>query len=239
MTELVDWCCDLLSCMRIDLDGATKEPIEAMQHLHNTYGISRFCLMPLLDATIDPANLFLVKRAVYERMLRKELPGELAISFSARVLLRPELIGVQDLEKLSVATNGYLPIALPICEYDDWIDLALNRLLYKRKCKLLFTACEQYPILYPPDAVEKIFRIPDAIYQFGLNALAQPQTRRLIYNLIKKKRSVLFGTSINCLHAAWNLDLRYYESSARELIPDAELNKVFCFGLDFWNRCSS
>ena len=237
MTELVDWCCDLLSCMRVDLDGATKEPIAAMQHLHGAYGISRFCMMPLLDATIDPVNLFLLKRNAYERMLFAELPKDVLITFSARVLLRPELFSVPDLEKLTVVTNGYLPIALPICEYDDWIDLALNRLLYKRKCKLLLTACEQYPILYPSEAVENLFRIPGAVYQFGYDALAQPQTRRLIYNLIRNKRSVLFGTAINSLHAAWSFDLRHYESSARELIPEAELEKSFHFGLDFWNTC--
>jgi hypothetical protein len=67
---------------------------------------------------------------------------------------------------------------MPICDYADWIDFELNRLLYRAHFKrLLFTSFDICINLYPGDVLEKLMRIPHSVFQFHYHALADADAR--------------------------------------------------------------
>ena len=171
---LIDWNCDLLSSVRIDQPNAESQALETLRYMMEKYGFSRICMMPLFDARKEPVSVFFLKRAAYEDCVNRALPKNIAIQFSAKVLLYRGLSDLSDLERLTETTGGYLPLLMPISSYEDWMDAELNRLLYKRKIKLLLLSCELFPILYPAEIVEKLLRMQDAIFQFHYQALTDP-----------------------------------------------------------------
>lgn len=236
MQTFIDWNNDLLSSMRIDLDSGADEAISALTYMQTELQVSRYCMMPILDASKTPVSVFSLKQNAYKGCLSEKLPKGIDIRYSARVLLQPGLSEYEDLVTLTKETNGYLPIVLPIGEYRDWIDQELNRLLYRCKLKLLLTSCEQIPILYPNVIVEKLFRIPDAVFQFHYNSLTDIRIGRLIYNLASLNKTILFGTAVNSLAKAYRLDLPYCYDAASAHFSKGELHHLFYVGRKFWNN---
>ena len=230
-----DWDCRLLSCFDPDSQDPNQSPaIQSILHLHESGKINRFCMMPLYDFPKEPVSVFLLKRQAYSRSLSAILPKDIPIKYAARVLLRPALSKQTDIKELTIGKGGYLPLLLPICEYQDWIDVELNQLLYKRKLPLLLMSCELFPVLYPMDIAEKLFRIQNAAYQFGYKSLHDPKIRRLIYNLLKQNKTILFGSGVESLHQAWNLHPDACACSACKWIPDTVLERNELCANRFW-----
>ena len=236
MNRWTDWNCDLLSSIRIDLSGSEDDACKALLHLHTACGIDRVCMMPTFDPLHQSTSIFLLKRAAYEDLLKAKLSKELSIIFSAKVLLQPGVSEIIDPEHLVAATGGYLPIVFPAGPYHDWMDVELNRLLYKRKCRLLLMACERFPIFYENETVEKLFRIPNAIYQFQYRALADIKTRRILYNLYRLNKPILFGTGVDCLQKAWDFRPERYQAAALERFSPLEYHRLMRFGTHFCER---
>ena len=230
----MDWNCDLLSCVRIDQPNAGAEAADAMRYLMEAHGLTHFCMMPLFDARKEPASVFLLKRTAYEDCLNRILSNAISIKFSAKVLLYKGISENRDLHKLTQNTGGYLPVLLPITAYEDWIDEELNRLLYKQKLKLLLLSCELFPILYPDEIVEKLLRIEGAVYQFGYQALWDTKLCRLIYNMYRLNRPILFGSGVNCLKRAWSFPVTTFRNSATSLFSKSDLQRLDHFSRQFW-----
>lgn len=230
----MDWNCDLLSCVRMDQPNSGLEAVDTMQYLAEEHRVSHFCMMPLFDAQKEPVSVFLLKRSDYENCLKRIVPKSISLKFSAKVLLYKGISENRELYRLTQNTGGYLPVLLPITAYEDWIDEELNRLLYKHKIKLLFLSCELFPILYPDDIVEKLLRIEGAIYQFGYQALSDTKLCRLIYNMYRLNRPILFGTGVNCKKRAWSFPITQFRNSATSLFSKPDLQKLDHFSKQFW-----
>ena len=179
MRSYVDWNCQLFPHMC----GQISDPSEAAESLcllSERFGIRRFCMMPDFDSQKETVSMFLLRRFRAARELEGRLPKEIRVRYAGRALINPDLYQTERLKKLCVFGGRFLPVLLPIGEYADWIDLELNHLLYKTQVGLLLTSCELYPIFYPKEALERLFRIENAIYQFNYRALAEPSLCRLI-----------------------------------------------------------
>ena len=237
-SELIDWNCGLLSSIRIDVPNSEAEALEALRFMANEYSITRFCMMPLFDARKEPVSVFLLKRAAYIDRLSGAIPKEISVKYASKVLLCKGLSKVPNLEKLAAETGGYLPLMLPITSYEVWIDQELNQLLYKRKLKLLLISCEIYPTIYPAEIVEKLFRMQNTVFLFQYRVFSDVKLSKLVLNMCKLDRSVLFGSEVNNLYKAWNFPLAAYRTQATSLFSKAEMQKLDHFSNVFWSALS-
>ena len=228
-----DWNCRLFPCMRERIIDASAS-IEGMRVLYDRFGFKRFCMMPEYDARRETVSMFLLRRFRSEEMLKPLLPKEWKIRYASRVLLTPNLHRTESLHKLCLSKNKYLPISLPIAEYDDWMDFELNRLLYQSHFKLLMTSCELYPIFTPPEALKRIFHMENAIYQFNYKALTEPDICRIISYLVRRNKTVLLGTSLDCAEKAWQYDFTYYLEASDNHMYFTHLQTVLDSTHEFW-----
>jgi hypothetical protein len=239
MENLVDWNCRLLPGMR-GLVADLNETFNTMQLLFERYGFTHFYLCPEYDCTREPVSIFLIR---YQRAIEK-LQAEPAIkSFHVRcqpvVMLTPELHLTERLEKLLIKRGNYLALHMPICNYADWIDFEINRLLYKRKFNLWFTSFEQCVILYPPEIIEKLTQIKGAVFQFAFKSLTNPKVLNVIRALAKANRTVLLGTAVDCLERAYHFDYPLYEQQASSLLTPAVYQMILRQNRYFWTKQNS
>ena len=231
----VDWNCHLLPAMRERITDLT-ETVEAMKILSERFSLKRFCMMPDYDSQKETISMFLLRRFRSQEMLEPFIPKDFKIRYAGRALLNPELYKTEGLEKLCVFKEKYLPLLLPVGEYADWIDLELNRLLYKSRFKLFLTSCELYPIFYPDNVLERLFRMENTIYQFNYKSLSEPSLCCLISSLIRKNKTVLLGTSLDFLPKTWQYDLNYYLSASEEHMYITTLDALLKNNLNFWSH---
>ena len=236
MKHLYDWNCHLYSGMNA-LVEAPEDNAKAMRLLYERFGMDHFLMLPCFDASYASVQHFLLRRDHAEEALRAVLPDFLKVKFAARVLLRPDLHKVQNLEKLYLTRDGYLALQLPMHSFEDWVDLELNRLLYLKKCKLLFTSFEFYPLIYPKDFIEKLLRIKNLAVQFNYKAIyRQPEYAELIQTLLRNNQSVLFGTTRTSLREVQKYKLDLYQKSAAERLSVADYETVLRKGDSFWKK---
>ena len=155
MKGYVDWNCGLLPHMHGQISD-TDEALEVLSLLSRQFDIHRFCMMPDFDSQKETVSMFLLRRFRAEKQINDRLPKDVGVRYSGRALLNPDLHLTECLKKLCIFGGRFLPLQLPIGEYADWIDLELNRLLYKARVGLLLTSCEWYPIFYPKDVLDRL-----------------------------------------------------------------------------------
>ena len=210
-----------------------KEAAEALCYLQTDLGIKTLCMMPSFLPFSDSVAIFLLRRhkslsrlseslAILRQENRAVKPFKLLCG--ATVQITPNVHEIDDLKKLTVKFNSkkYLPIQLPIAEFEYWIDYEINRLLYRTGVKLWFVSFDIACKMYPRENIEKMLRISDAIYQFNYRSLEDPYVQRVISKLLKQRSVVLLGTSLDCQGKVYRYDLDYYLKSAKEFFSPAE-----------------
>lgn len=232
MNCFVDWSCGILPLMRGCIE-TPEEGAQAISLLHTRLGFNRFLATPTYDSQREPVSHFLLRRDRAAEDLCALIPKQCKLALGAGVVLNPSLHKVDGLEKLLVG-RGRLPIVLPLTEYDDWIDLELNRLLYRRKYKLLFLSMERSIALYPADCIEKLLRIEYAIFQFNFRALTDPACCRVIQTLLQRNRTVLLGTGIDSIDTCYAYDGACYLEKS-DLHP-ADLQVLLRSSNTAWQR---
>ena len=234
MNCLTDWNCRLL--LHGDpLLGDDAELSRALFLCVERFGIKRFCMMPTFDPEAESAAGFLLRREHAKERLLPLLPSGARLRMGASVLLTPGLHAEQDLHKLTLPASHYLPLDLPIGEWADWMDLEINRLLYRAKQRLLFLSVERYPIFYPKDVLERLMRIPGAVYQFNYRALADPASIALIRTLVSRGTTVLLGTAVEDPYKLGFYEMEHYLTSANTSLSRAELSSLLQGAHLFWN----
>ena len=235
MDYYVDWNCRLMPAMK----GSVQSPedaVTAMLELSQKFHLTRFCMMPEFDPLSESVSMFLLRRDQSEKQLCDILPKELKVKYAAGIHLVPNLHQETNLKKLLFTKDGYLPIILPITDYADWIDLELNRLLYHSSYqKLLFLSCDIYEKLYPKEAMERLFRIKHAVYQFNFQALTDPFFCKRISTLLQEKKTVLLGTSLNTVGKIFHYDLACNQKSAMDLLSVADFQRMLHANRAFWD----
>ena len=234
MNCLTDWNCRLL--LRGDpLLGDHAELVRAFFLCVERFGIKRFCMMPTFDPQAESVARFLLRRERMQESLTPLLPSGARLRMGASVLLSPGLHAEQDLHKLTLPASHYLPLDLPIGEWADWLDLEINRLLYRAKKRLLFLSVERYPIFYPKDVLDRLMRIPNAVYQFNYRALADPASVALIRSLLHQGTTVLLGTATEDPYKLGFYEMEHYLTSADASLSRAELSSLLQGAHLFWN----
>lgn len=232
MNCFVDWSCGLLPRMRGCIETA-EEAEQAVSLLHTRHGFNRFFATPTYDSEREPVSHFLLRRDRAKEELTARLPRGCKLAVGASILLTPSLHEVDGLERL-LLPRGRLPVTLPLTEYGEWIDLELNRLLYRRKYKLLFLSMERSIALYPSDFIEKLLRIEDASFQFNFRALTDPACCRILTELLHRNRTVLLGTGIDSIDACYAYDRACYLDQS--LLHSADLQVVLRSSNAHWQR---
>ena len=236
MEYLVDWNCHLMPGMREHVTDP-NETIQTMQLLFERFAFTHFCLMPEYDCTREPISVFLLRFFRATELLKSTVkPQMLVWHFQPCVMLAQNLHLTENLVKLTTKVGTYLPIHMPIADYSDWIDFELNRLLYQRKVNLWFVSFEQCVLLYPPEVIEKLINIQNAVYQFAYKSLINPNIARVVKKLVKSNKTVLFGSMVDCLERAYQFDFPYYEKTASELLTPAVYQTVIRQNRYFWTK---
>ena len=174
------------------------------------------------DATLESVGAHLLRRKRLTETLQSYNLSNHKFHVATRVALTPDLYEASDLEKLLFSKENLLCLRLPVSSYEDWMDLEINRLLYKRKLRLCFTSFELALILYPPEVIEKLMRIRGAVFQVNFRALAEERVCEVVQKLIKQNTHVLLGSGIDSPDKIWYYEFDYYMEAAREkLSPDS------------------
>ena len=220
MDNYIDWCCDLLpkNCN----ESLVKDSVIALQELSLRFGINRFAMVSEYDCTRESIPVFLLRTQSAYNALLKQLDPSFRADLLTTAILSPGLYETEHLDRLLFSSLSLLPIRFPISTYQEWMDLELNHLLYKKKYRLLFTSFELAIVLFPEDTIKKLMRISGAVFQFNYKALTDPRVCRIIEKLLEQKSKVLLGTSLTTLEKVYFYEFEHYLATAnQQLSPTA------------------
>ena len=234
MKKMVDWKARLLPCMRGYITSP-QETVQAMEECSLRFGIDSFCMTADYDCSTESVAMFLLRISRSQELLTSYLPKRLKIKTFASILLLPELSRTEHLEKLLFSSQNLLPIKFPISNYEDWMDLEFNHLLYKNKFSLLFTSFEVAVVLYPDEIIEKLMRISSAVFQFNYKSLVDPKICKIIQKLIAQNRRVLLGTSLDSLEKIYFYEMDHYLAVAEQTFSKEEYHTLMKSNALFWN----
>lgn len=238
MDYVTDWNCRLLPLTTKD-DKAFEETAKVLTFLSDRFSFRRFYMMPLYDATKEPISIFLLRRSRLETQLKEKLVQmpNLKIKFGAIAQLSPGLHLTEKLDKLLIGTEGYLPILLPIGEYGEWVDYEINRLLFHSPCKkLIFMSFDLCITFYPEEIIDKLLRIPNAVFQFSFQSLSKPHNYSIVSSLLQQNRTVLTGSGIDSPQKAYYYEFDHYSKSATDALSVADYQTMLRRSNLFWNR---
>lgn len=228
----VDWCSGLSSVIR---DTPDQLPL-VLQIMKDQFQITQHCLVTEYDATRESVRSYLLRQKRLLDLLQNYDVPDHRLKPITRVLLTPRLYETQDLHKLLFSRDHLLCLRFPISSYEDWMDLELNHLLYKRKLRLCFSSLELAVILYPKEVIEKLMRIQGAVFQVNYRALADPKICRVVQQLIKQNSHVLLGTGIDSLDKIWYYEFDYYMEAACNQLSDDTFMTLMRNNRQFWRK---
>ena len=232
MDYFIDWSCRLP--VRLGEENFPKGTIQAMETLNERYHISHFCMMPEFDVRENSLSLFRLRLDRAADLVREHLPRHLKIKIVPRVYLTEGLWRTESLHSLLFTRKRYLPLQLPLSDYAEWMDTEINRLLYTQKYNLLFTSCELFRELYPTEIADRLFRIPQAAYQFNFRSLTDDVTVKDVSKLLANGKTVLLGTGLTAQGKIWQYDFAYYQETATKKLSVADHQKLMHQNRAFW-----
>ncbi len=226
MNVFWDWNCRLLPMMG---DAVTKpqEAADALTLLRERFGIRRFCMMPSFDCQEESVGMFLLKREQARRELASLLAPDTRLFLGSASLLCQGLSQAEGLTKLCIPKTEYLPITLPYFSEESDFSMELNRLLYHTPIRVLLLSFDSYLSFYPKDTLERLFRLPNAAFQFSYRSLENASVRELLGDLAKQNKPIVFGTGLNCLEKTYYYEFDHYISLAREAFNGYTFDKLF------------
>ncbi len=160
-------------------------------------GVCRVVLTPTYHPFFTSIRRFLLRRDEAWRQLKPHIPRDMLISLGAQLALEPEACASNFLSRLAMPGTDYLMLALPLHQFEDWIDYELHLLLHRRRLKPIFSSFERSVLLYPEEITARLMRVPGAVYQFGLSAAADERFSPIIKQLLRTNKAVLLGTGAN------------------------------------------
>lgn len=221
-----DWNCRLLPMMS-DLVSNPQETVEALTLLRDRFGLKRFYMMPEFDCQAESVPMFLLKRERAKKEVLALLPEDIRLEFSASSLLLPNLSKTPMLHKLHIPRTNDLAIRLS--PFDDEAKVApeLNRMLYHTPYRIVFLSFEQCVSRFSSETVQRLLKQPNVAFQFNFSALDDPIVREILHNLVRKNKTVFFGTGINSLGKACYYEFDHYVSIAQNEFSDYERDVLF------------
>ena len=228
----VDWFSGLSAFMR-----ESPDQLEIfLQTLRERFFLNRHCVMSEYDASVESVGAYLLRHKRLVESLRSLAISDHKLCFATRVLLTPGLYETSALEKLLFSKEKLLCLKLPVSSYEDWMDLEINHLLYKRKLRLCFTSFELPIILYPYEVIEKLMRIQGAVFQVNFRALAEPKICEVVQRLIKQNTHVLLGCGIDSMDKIWYYEFDYYLDAACQMLSRDTFMTLMRNNRLFWRK---
>ncbi len=223
MRPTADWNCRLLP----GFDGAPADPLQAadaLSLLSRRTGLVRFCMMPVLDLGRESVTAFLLRRDRAVKKLRETLPPELSILPAAAVSVFSGLEEERELDRL-LPPLGRLPILLPPGD-PSILEPTLGHLAYRRGLPLLFLSFDTCMLFSPEEPIERLLRLQNAAFQFGLRSLAREEVCRAVKALQASDRPILLGSAINRFEKAGYCDLDTPLRECSRRLRDAEVRRL-------------
>ena len=234
MNDYIDWACALLpemNCGTIDAEQTTV----ALQEISVRFGIRSFAMISEYDCTRESIPVFLLRMNSSYDKLKKQLDNGLSLRFLATALLTPDLYETEHLDRLLVTGTNLLPLHFPLSAYQEWMNLALNHLLYKKKHSILFTSFELAIIMFPDEVVKRLLRISGSVFQFNYKSLIDPKVCQIISLLLEQKSIVLLGTALNSLDKAYFYEFEYYLQMAQKNLSPGAYRQLLANNRLFWD----
>ena len=182
----------------------TPEEAEQLLSKLRNAGICRVMLTPTYRPFYESVRRFRLRRAEAWRTMAHRFPRGMQMGLGALVALEEGCCGCPDIAELAIPGTNYLNIELPTAPFPDWFDNEMHLLFHRRRLKPIFAGFERYFVLYTPEQLDHVMRIPDGAYQFTLRALIREDIRVLVRRLYRQGKTVLLGTG------AFSPDYDYY-----------------------------
>ena len=90
--------------------------------------------------------------------------------------------------------------------------------------------------MYPTEILDKLMRIPHAVFQFHYHALADADARSLMVKLLRQNQTVLLGSEVNTLGKTYFFDFPYYLESATKHMTVADFQTILRQNQNFWRK---
>lgn len=185
-------------------DGAETPAVSARICEYSwAQGIKRIVATPHYSPYKESVRAFLRRRGQAYLAYRSHASprAPVTIQLGAEVVLAEGVSLIANFEKLTIARSDYIFIELPIFQYERWVTTELNSILYRHKLIPVFSNIERYQICYPPELFESLLKTPRAVFQINTRSLLNPKTGILIKDLLKNKRTVLFGSNAHNMNS--------------------------------------
>ncbi len=233
MEYRIDWNCKLLP-FENDPCTTAADAAYALELLHDQFGFSKFLMMSEWSMDHESIRAHQIRCAAMQNALSTTLAKTRKLKYATAAHLLPDLSKEIGLERLTLGAQRYLPILLPISAYEEWIDTELNALLYQRHFQLMFLSFDYAAILYPQSILEKLMRIPHAIYQFSIKSLEISTICDLVRTLLRKNATVVLGTGVAHPQKLTEYRAEQIEAAALCHLSKAELQTLLRGGRTFW-----
>ncbi len=236
MEYFVDWNCRLIPSAK-NSEMTADAVRSALQTLHQRDRLSHFCMMSEYNGSFGSIPAYLILREKTFRELRAALPKQIRLQFATSVPFYSGLHQLRDVDRFCIKKHRLLPITLPLAPYADWIDAELNALLYQAHITPMFLSFDLAILLYSEEALQKLLRISNAVYQFSYKSLTNPEVLDRIRYVFSENptATVLLGTTLSTPEDISFHETSYYLKRASEVLSPMEFQTLLHHGRAFWN----
>lgn len=188
---LTDYHCHILPGMD---DGAPDVDISLdMIDIMKEQGVERIIATPHFYAHEE--------RSLTEYLLRREDAFESIADFAsvpniilgAEVAIEHGISKIHGIDKLAIEDSDMILLELPFRDYEDWMSEEINAIASEYGLKIVLAHIHRYLTYYSPENFEKILQT-DAVFQFNNDAFLLQRDRDLLKQLVKEKRTIIFGS---------------------------------------------
>ncbi|MCR4795504.1 MULTISPECIES: CpsB/CapC family capsule biosynthesis tyrosine phosphatase [Ruminococcus] len=141
------------------------------------------------------------ERSLTEYLLRREDAFESIADFAsvpniilgAEVAIEHGISKIHGIDKLAIEDSDMILLELPFRDYEDWMSEEINAIASEYGLKIVLAHIHRYLTYYSPENFEKILQT-DAVFQFNNDAFLLQRDRDLLKQLVKEKRTIIFGS---------------------------------------------
>ena len=129
--------------------------------------------------------------------------GKISVRFIPKLYLSQDAPFIKNISSLTIKGTNYILLELPFTIHQNYVPEALNKILYNCNLSPIFSDFHMALKLYPFSEIEKMIRIKNAMFQFNIKSLPDPDVIKIIRKITSNGNIVLFGT--NCDHFSLNI----------------------------------
>ena len=148
-----------------------EESVKYTFELFKSVGIRKFIFTYDFDRELKPMSQAIQKLRTLKPYLSSLAPRGLRIYTAFNVPLSEGSVFAPSFKRLAFGHSDRIFAELPFCNYDDWLETDMNRLLYKNKLKPAFVSFERSLSIVDRDITERFMTIKNAVFCMDINYL--------------------------------------------------------------------